>query len=241
MQTRLFRIHISRWTSWACVVLQIASLTGIAALNFFDERLETVSFGSILAGRVGTTPLVYPILLPLLLVMFVVSFGLFAAGLFVGERSQRSVRNILLLTSIVAAALTLYSNWQQISWEGRRYRMRARIQSIQVLCDSLQKDWPTNDMHHDLLGPIMAYPNWAPSTLILLTPKPVDDRICIAAIDRSRKGVLRFELSTGYDTIWLEHRTDSALDAKFINGIEEDYTLQHYVSLSPSWFLVRYQ
>ena len=68
-----------------------------------------------------------------------------------------------------------------------------------------------------------------------------DDRFRIAAIDRSKREIMRFELSSGYETIWLEHRIDSELDTEFTNGIEQSFTRQYYVSLSPSWYLVRDQ
>lgn len=77
--------------------------------------------------------------------------------------------------------------------------------------------------------------------LILLTPKHIDGRFRIAAIDRSTREVLRFELSSGYETIWLEHRIETELDSEFTNGIAQRFTRQYYVSLSPGWYLVRYQ
>ncbi len=212
-----------------------------AGLDFLDERLERVSLSSMLLGRIDLATTNYRILLPLLAYSMILSFGPFSAGLFFAERSQRNLKHLFVLTTMIAVTLALFTSWKRISWEGRRYRMSERIELLQIVCDALQKDWPTNDMNHELLGPIMVYPQWNPSTLILLTPKPIDDRFRIAAIDRSKREILRFELSSGYETIWLEHRFDSELDTEFTNGIDRNFTRQYYVSLSPSWFLVRYQ
>lgn len=241
MQASLSRRHIGRWVLRTCLVLQFVSLSTLAAINFFDERLESISLHSMLMGQVSSASKNYPILLPILAYSLILSIGLFAVGVLFGKRPQRSLRNMLFLTSMIAFTLAVFTSWQRISWEGRRYRMIARIEAIQIVCDALQKDWPTNDMNHELLGPIMAYPQWNPSTLILLTPKPIDDRFRIAAIDRSKRDVLRFQLSSGYETIWLEHRIDSGLETEFTNGIDQNYTRQYYISLLPSWFLVRYQ
>jgi hypothetical protein len=220
---------------------QIASLLTFAALDFLDERLESVSFSSMLLGRVSVAGANYFIVLPILAYLLVLSLGLFAAGMLFGARPQRSLRNMLFLTSMIAVTLALFTSWQRISWEGRRHRMLARITALQVVCDSLYENWPTNDMNHELLGPVMAYPQWNPTTLILLTPKPIDDRFRIAAIDRSKSDVLRFQLSSGFDAIWLEHRMDSKLETEFTNGIDQSYARQYSVTLSPTWFLVRYQ
>jgi hypothetical protein len=241
MQATLSRQHLGRWVLRFCLAFQIVSLATLAALNFLDERLESVSLGSMLSGQISIADAGYRIVLPVLAYSLVLSIGLFAAGMLLGERTQRSLRNLLFLTSMIAISLALFTSWQRISWEGRRHRMIARIEALQVVCDALSKDWPKNDMNHELLGSIMAYPQWNPSTLILLTPKPIDDRFRIAAIDRSTSDVLRFQLSSGFENIWLEHRADAKLETEFTNGIEQSYSRQYYVTLSPSWFLVRYQ
>ncbi|HUP78861.1 MAG TPA: hypothetical protein VM260_09920 [Pirellula sp.] len=223
------------------MALQFASLVIFVALNFLDERIELVSLSSMMLGRVQSAATVYRILLPLVAYSLILSFGLFAAGMLFADQSQRTLRNLFVLTSMIGLTMALFTNWQRISWEGRRHRMSASIESLQIVSDALQKNWPTSDMDHYLLGPIMAYPQWDPSTLILLTPKPVDGRFRIAAIDRSKKGIWRFELSSGYEKIWLEHRGDSKLDDEFTNGIDQKLIRQYYITLSPSWFLVRYQ
>lgn len=235
------RLHLARWVLWGCLAVQLTSLATLAALNFLDERLEKVSFSIMLLGRVAIASTHYHLWLPMLAYLLILSLGLFAAGLFLSSTQQRSLRNLFVLTTMIALAMTLFTSWTRISWEGRRYHMKQRIESLQAVCDSLQRAWPKNDMDHELLGPLMAYPQWNPSTLILLTPMPIDDRFSIAAIDRSEQDILRFELSSGYETIWLEHRIDSSLDAEFTNGIEQSFKRQHFVALSPNWYLVRYQ
>ena len=194
-----------------------------------------------LLGQVASAPKAFRILLPLLAYLLTVSLAVFSAGIFFAEQSRRSLKHLLILTAMIALSLALFSNWKRISWEGRRYWMSGRIAAIQSINDSLQKDWPTNDMNHELLGPVMAYPQWHPTTLLLLTPMPIDNHFCLAAIDRSSEEVMRFELSSGYETIWLEHRVANQLDSEFTNGISQKFTRQYYVSISPGWYLVRYQ
>lgn len=241
MQTTSSQGHSSRWVLRSCLSLQFASLAVLVAIDFSDERFELATLSSMMLGRVESTGSLYCILLPLVAYSLILSFVLYAAGILFAERSQRTLRNLFVLTTMIGLTLGLFTNWQRISWEGRRHRMRARIDSLQIVMDSLQKDWPTSDMNHDLLGPIMAYPQWHPSTLILLTPKPVDARFRIAAIDRSNKDVMRIELSSGYEKIWLEHRSDLKLDDEFINGIAQKLTRRYSISLTPSWYLVRYE
>ncbi len=241
MQTTSSQGHSSRCFLRSCLSLQFASLAVLVAIDFFDERFELATLLSMMLGRVESAASFYCILLPLVAYSLIFSFVLYAAGILFAERSQRTLRNLFVLTTMIGLSMALFTNWKRISWEGRRHRMSARIESLQIVSDSLQKDWPTSDMNHDLLGPIMAYPQWNPSTLILLTPKPVDSRFRIAAIDRSNKGVMRFELSSGHEKIWLEHRSDIKLDDDFTNGIDQKLTRQYYISLSPIWYLVRYQ
>jgi hypothetical protein len=235
------RLQIGRWVIRACLILQCVAITIFAALNLLDERLEKVSLSSMLMIRVDSAAIGYRILLPFMAYVLILSLGVFAAGMLFGEPKKRSLKHLFILTAMTALTLALFTTWQRISWEGRRHRMSSRVESLQVVCDALQKDWPKNDMTHELLGSIMAYPQWNPTTLILLTPMPIDGRFRIAAIDRSKNGVLRFELSSGFETIWLEHRIDSGLDMEFTNGIEQSFVREHYVSLSRGWYLVRYQ
>lgn len=241
MQSRRTRPTVSRWVIRISLVSLIGSVASLALLNFLDERLERVSLSSLLVARVDLSPVGYRALLVVLPWSLLISLGLFAGAAFFGARTQRSLRHLFLLTTMMGAALALYVNWQRISWEGRRYRMASKIAALQSICDTLTADWPKRDMDHRLLGPIMVYPQWNPSTLILLTPKPVDDRFRIAAVDRSPGEILRFELSSGYETIWLEHRTDSQAPDDFANGIHQNYTPQYSLPMSSQWFLVRYE
>jgi hypothetical protein len=235
------RPAVSQWVSRISLVSLIGSTAALALLDFFDGRLELVTPSSLLLARVDLSPVSYRVLLLVLPWLLLVSLMLFAGATIFGAKSQRNLRHLFLLTTMIGAALALHVNWQRISWEGRRWRMADKIASLQSIYDALQADWPQRDMDHELLGPIMVYPQWNPSTLILLTPKPVDERLRIAAIDRSSGEILRFELSSGYETIWLEHRTDSQLPNDFSNGIHQKFTRQYSLPMSSHWFLVRYQ
>jgi hypothetical protein len=235
------RLQIGSWVLRSCLIVQCASLAIFAALNFLDERLEQVSLGSMLLMRVDARLTGYRILLPCIAYSLVVSLGLYAMGILIGVRAQRSLKHLFTFTATIALTLALFTAWQRISWDGRCYRMKDCTESLQVICDALRKDWPTGDTNHELLDSIMAYPQWNPTTLILLTPRPINRHFYIAAIDRSQSGALRFELSSGFETIWLEHHNAPLIDDEFTNGIQQHFVRQHSVSLSRNWYLVRYR
>jgi len=167
--------------------------------------------------------------------------GIFAA-LFVGTRSHRRVLSWLAFMVVVAAWLTVFATWQEMSWQGQKWRVVRRVASFDGLATSLRDDWPTADGVHLSLGAFMAYPRSDPSTLLLLESPPLLDGIMpVSAVERSEDGALRFELSGSEQGSWLEWHPSRSVPKSFVGGLEGRYELVRYAPLDRHWFLARYR
>jgi hypothetical protein len=249
-----------RWLAYGLLAIQIGCWVTLLVWNFLDPRLEAwrlpeawrameiwrsldgETSGS--AGELATLdPGVGRILDFLIGAAVVTGVGLLTAVLW-APAPFRSVRSIGWLVVLVAAWLSIISNWSHISWWGHRYRAQSALVLLDQIAGELQESWPRHDGESPLFGPYMAYPAGQPSTLILLKPAATGDpQRWLSAIDRAESdGVLRFELSDGYQTFWLEQH-DAALmpPPSFTNGIGSQYQVENWIRLNPRWRLARYR
>jgi hypothetical protein len=236
------------WMVWLLILVHVWSWFGLAAWNFFDPRLERIVGDNLWAfvwessGTTANTSLVNGVR-AILAAAVLSGLGLVTSLLW-GPLQFRSLRFIGTLVVFVSGWMALASQWQQVAWWGHRQRALPSLEFLDRVAAELSRDWPRHDGEDELLGPFMAYPNWAPETLILLRPAELGDQSrYLAAVDRDRRlGVLRFEVSDGFQTFWLEqvsHGTDRP--GSFTNGIGAEYEVESWIGLNSQWRLSRYR
>ena len=92
------------------------------------------------------------------------------------------------------------------------------------------------------VGPFLAYPKGNPTTVLpLQTITFPNTKLQFSAIERTKDGTIRFELSGKERGAWLEWRADDNAPAAFVGGLETSYNVTRQERLAPRWFLVRYR
>lgn len=237
------------WAAWAI---------NLALLATFCLRISTDGLFPYVANAVGaslSSPLEnLPGILgsselrgSALLIVFGGAFGLLSlvgifAALFAGTRAHRRVLSWLAFMAVAAAWLTVITTWQEISWQGQKWRVAQHIPTFDRLVASLRGDWPTADGVHSSLGAFMAYPRTDPRTLLLLESKPQSHGdILIRAVERTNDGALRFELAGNEQGSWLEWHPSQSEPNSFVGGLEGRYELVRSAPLDRHWFLARYR
>jgi hypothetical protein len=231
---------------WLLILIHVLSWFGLAVWNFFDPRLERIAVDNLWpvawpsSGATSTQSLVNGVQ-GILLVAGLSGLGLVTSLLWAPVRF-RSLRFIGVLLVFVSGWMALASQWQQIAWWGHRQRAMPSLEFLDRVAADLSREWPRHDGESTFIGPFMAYPIGAPETLILLRPAKLGDEPgYLAAVDRDRqRGVLRFEVTDGYQTFWLEHQprgTDRP--GSFVNGIGAQYEVESWIGLNSQWRLSR--
>jgi hypothetical protein len=163
-------------------------------------------------------------------------------GLFIGERRYRSTRAWLAFMALVCGWLGFLVTWPDVYWLGQQRRMAAVLQPVERLAQELSQNWPTEDGNHSGIGPYLAYPQGAPTTLLPLRSVTLPDTaLGFSSIERTEDGVIRFELAGDEVGAWLERRSDDRLPQPFKSGLYVDYNVAREARLAPRWFLVRYE
>lgn len=230
----------------ALLVLAASQLLGMLILlvwNYRDPRLERLSlYNGLFASDPALSSAEQWALSGILwsaifLGAVALSASLWAGGIF------RSLKYLGLLMLVCALWLGLATHWKRVAWLGHRGRALSTINVMQPIATSLQQNWPKTDSEDSIFGPYMAYPNWNPRTLILLTPMAIGDGShSLAAVDRGSQGKLRFELSDGLESLWLEWSPQiDTTETEFSNGIGETYFHERSIDLKGSWTLSRYR
>lgn len=227
------------------LVLHSVCAVGLVTWNFLDPRLEPIQLWQVVLDP-NAAPLP-----PGAMWLFQASVWLsLATGLglvtavFWGPLACRSIKYAAALIVCCAVWLSVQHHWQQVSWWGHRQRIQPAVSFLEQIAADLTQDWPNGDGQHPRFGPFMAYPIGRPSTLILLKPAATSEhRMWLAAIDRDpRDGTLRFELSDGFQTLWLEHPNSlEPLPGSFTNGIGAQYDVETWIKVNPAWRLSRYR
>ena len=170
------------------------------------------------------------------------SLGLLSA-LYWGPLQVRSTRYLGALCIFATLWLALGNQWRTVSWMGHRARSLQTVTDLQKVAERLSDAWPTMDGEDPDLGPFMAYPRRQPSTLILLKPGLTSQATySLMAIDRDPMGHLRFEISDGERTFWLEYGRDSqAISSTYTNGIGVRQERERSIPVNARWQLARYR
>lgn len=220
-------------------VVQLVILVGLVIWNFQDPRLEQLGFtqvfrhsGELQPNEILSLRLMYSLACGLLAFQFT-SFVWASA-------SVRSLTFAALALTLLAADLAAITNWQRISWSGRKSRIQPAIASLQRISERLLTDWPRKDGEDAIFGPYMAYPTYDPSILVLLMPHQVAEQTYISTIDRSGTSILRFQLSDGQHSIWIELHKDGSIPEKFTSGLGAKNIVDHKIEVAGGWYLVRY-
>jgi hypothetical protein len=163
-------------------------------------------------------------------------------ALFYGGPEHRRVRSWLSLTALVAAWLTLWATWPELLWRGQAYRLRSSLPEMQLIANSLVKNWPTGDGERAELGPFMAYPTGNAQMLLLLTQANVPHTsILLSTVERSDQGALRFWLAGNELGAWLEWHPSSDKPRAFFGGLQQEFEIERFSPLGENWFLARYK
>lgn len=234
----------STWSSKYLIVvisvIQLAILVGLVIWNFQDPRLE--SLGLLQAfrsdGELSTVSIL--ILRTLYAVSAVLLTFQFSTFLWATAR-VRSLTLAALVLTIFAGDLAAITSWQRVSWAGRKSRIQPALSELNVIAERLLTSWPRKDDKDTSFGPFMAYPAYDPSILILLTPHRVADGTYISSIERTGAQIIRFELSDGQHSIWIELHKDGSIPEEFTSGLGDESTVVREIHVDRDWYLVRYQ
>lgn len=163
-------------------------------------------------------------------------------GLFFGTQFFRGLRPWLLFVTLICAWLGLLTTWPELYWYGQQVRMRRHVQAYNAVARELQTDWPRQDGELPEMGPYLAYPIGAPTTLLLLGEGTIPETpIHIAAIERPSVEAMTFELAGAEIGAWLEWRADDTPPTAYVGGLDTENQVIRYARLAPNWYLVRYK
>ncbi|GAB5405571.1 MAG: hypothetical protein Aurels2KO_38020 [Aureliella sp.] len=232
----------------AAIAAQFLLMLGFVSWNYCDARLETLEIPQVLLFRPPETTLSVSLRDGLarmfsVLIWLAILIGLFSlSAVFWAGKGYRSLRYAGVLSVVLALWLSIFSQWSTIAWQGHQARAAAIADELRPLARQLTKDWPRYDGENKQLGPFMAYPSGKPRTLILLKPIPIGHQFgSLAAIDRGSDGQLRFELSRGTDSMWLEWSAHGApTQTNFTNGIGSVYRRGETISVDSNWRVSRF-
>ena len=167
--------------------------------------------------------------------------GIFV-GLFFGASANRRIGSWLAFTVLLAAWLTLLTNWQELAWRGQIVRMKRQLAGFDKISASLRADWPAEDGERMELGPYMAYPIDRPQVLMLLTtPNVPATNAAISSVERSANGALRFQLTGSEPGVWLEWHPAESAPGTFSGGLMANHLIERFSPLDNGWYLVRYR
>lgn len=234
---------------WAINAL---SLTAIAVWIYNDGRFAQASSRLIhrLLFAIGRAPELGPepqlasrvLALSCLAAIAVASGVGVCFALFLGRSEHRRVRGWLGLTVLLAAWLTLYATWPELSWRGQASRVDDELPQLQTLITTLTKNWPTQDGESSELGAFLAYPAERPQTLLLLTQvNPPGTKLAITGVERSNDGALRLQLAGSEIGSWLEWHPIADEPRAFVGGLLQRFELDRFQQLDENWYLVRYK
>ncbi|MCR9295660.1 MAG: hypothetical protein NXI32_23320 [bacterium] len=233
----------------AGVISQLLLMLFVVYWNFRDPRLERLSllpllqFKTAAANELTLLPEFLCLLMSGILWFAILCVAVSVSALFWANGAYRSIRYIGLLCILFALWLSIYVQWEQIAWLGHRHRASVTVKRLMPLAQQLSQEWPKYDGQSEHLGPFMAYPNGRPSTLILLTPMSLGhDGVRLAAVDRDKDGTLRFELSRGDESLWLEWSPQNRVrKTSFVDGVGGSYRQQRTIAIDRNWTVARYE
>jgi hypothetical protein len=162
-------------------------------------------------------------------------------GLFRGPTWRRSLKAWLAFTALVSAWCGLCVSWQSLYFFGQSVRLRAELPQYQALVQELRDQWPGKDGESPQLGHFLAYPLAEPRTLLLVGIAQVPGAAPLAAVERSEKGALRFQLAGEETGAWLEWHPPASAPDSFVGGLQNHYTLLRQRPLQPGWYLTHYR
>ncbi len=158
------------------------------------------------------------------------------------ESRERSIRQWLAITTIVAAWLAMAFHQDSIAWHGKRLRFVARVDELEAIAAPLREDWPERDGEIPGIGPFMAYPFGRPTTLVLLQAPRVSSRSAyVSAVERSGDGAIKLQLTGNDGGDWAEWHPPGRRPESFVGGLGDVHEFQSAASIGKGWYLVRYQ
>lgn len=162
-------------------------------------------------------------------------------GLFRGPRWRRSLKTWLAFTALVSAWCGLGVSWQVVYFFGQSVRLQGELPQYRELVQELRDQWPGKDGESPHLGHYLAYPLGEPRMLLLGGTAKVPGAAPVAAVERSEKGALRFQLAGAETGAWLEWHPPGSEPASFVGGLQNHYTLLRKKQLQPGWYLAHYR
>lgn len=163
------------------------------------------------------------------------------ASLVVGSRRWRTLRCWTAFVALVAGWLALGVGGDDLAWYGQCRRLQAALPAASATLHTLRTAWPTGDGEIPGLGPVLAYPQGTPRTLMTLGPALLGNaRLRCASVERTDDGAMRLELAGPEAGAWLEWRPRDDAPVDFVGGLGTSYAVQRQHRLSHGWFAVRY-
>lgn len=236
-------------TAW---LLNVAVLVATVVWLLRDGKFAegAAAFNKHVSAIVGPgSPLtvVPPLLWPridgiwIVLVVGFLSVVLIISGLVAGSEGHRGIRAWLAAMILLAAWLTLFTQWPSIVWQGQAMRIRWSVAEFDALGQKLLADWPQNDGEIDNLGPFMAYPIGKPRTLMLVkTPLVPGTPFSLATIERGEVNDLYFQLAGNDEGVWVVRNPGDKEPKSFFSGLDGEYIPVRFKPLRDGWFMVNY-
>lgn len=169
-------------------------------------------------------------------------FILLLAGAWRGPKPYRSLKSLLMFTTLACLWIGLAFSLENIAWFGKQARIGSLLGAIEPITDELTKDWPSRDGKSPTLGPYKTYPLRNPTTLILMiSPQLPESRVRLTQVIRSEQGALRFLLAGSEHGDWLEWHPEDSKPTQFSDRYHVvERALSRSTDLGDGWYLVRY-
>ncbi len=170
------------------------------------------------------------------------AWGVMLGSLFAGSARFRTTRMWLVFMAVTCGWLGLIVGWQTIYWLGQQRRVKPALPAADSMVSALRGAWPKSDSALPDIGPFLAYPDGAPTTLMTLGRATFPEtQLAFSAVEKTGENAMRFELAGAEAGAWLEWRGDGSEPRSFVGGLNTKYEVGRTARLRPEWFLVRYR
>ncbi len=155
---------------------------------------------------------------------------------------DRSLRQLLSITAVIAVWCSLALHHDSIAWQGKRVRFACRVSELEAIAAPLREEWPQRDGELSKIGPFMAYPFGRPTTLVLLqAPRVAGHLVYVSAVECNCDGAIKLQLTGTDGGDWAEWHPPHSQPSSFVGGLAEPHELTTATAIGRGWYLVRYR
>ena len=174
----------------------------------------------------------------------VAAFATLVVRQVVGEKTGRSICAMLLLTTIVAGWLGLFTAYGTIERIGEYVRLKRDLHKFKNAAGKLLKRWPTENGSLPEAGQYLAFPLKHPDTILIqgVVARGCPFRETIGFfVNNTPNGGLRFSLYGKDEQDWVEYHPDGQGPQSFVLSARDmELRLERVVKLEKYWYWTRY-